>query len=396
VSVQRYDAASLGRVTRTPQGFLRAPARLTRTGVLTYRRADGTVVRELRRPEQVFRAESLASLADAPITDLHPREMVTPKNARTLSVGHVSGASARADGRYVEAEVVVTDATMIAAVENGSRREVSCGYSCSIKPGAGVYQGERYDCEQVDIIYNHAGLGPPQWGRAGSDVALRLDGEQGALELGAEDACVIDAAEAPELATPPPKEKGKPMELVTIRIDSLDVQVPPAAAQIINRSVEQSTGRLTEQSTKLAELQRRVDSLQGELDAAKAAATEAADPKRFNAAVAARLSLLERVRPVLREQKLDGLTDRAIKELALKQLHKDLELADKADAYVDARFDGALEALAARSDKREPGEGGSSLEGARRAGTIRSDGEDQPRPRALSWRTPLRVNSRSS
>jgi hypothetical protein len=360
--------------------------------VLTYRRADGTVVRELRRPEQVFRAESLASLADAPITDLHPKEMVTPRNARTLSVGHVSGASARADGRYVEAEVVVTDASMIAAVEDGSRREVSCGYSCSIKAGGGVYQGERYDCEQVDIIYNHAGLGPPQWGRAGSDVALRLDGAPGALELGAEDACVIDAADAPELEQQPPRKKDKPMELVTIRIDGLDVQVPPAAAQIISRSVDQSTSRQTAQSTQVAELQRRVDGLQGELDAAKAAAAEAGDPKRFNAAVASRLALLERVRPLLRDQKLDGLTDRAIKELALKHLHKDIELEGKADAYVDARFDGALEALG-QQRKREP-EGGSSLEGARRAGTIRSDGEEAPRARPIAWRTPLRVNSR--
>ena len=54
-SPMRFDLAGLtGRAQRTPQGFLRAPAWVTRVGVFPYRRADGTVQRELRLPEEVF------------------------------------------------------------------------------------------------------------------------------------------------------------------------------------------------------------------------------------------------------------------------------------------------------------------------------------------------------
>lgn len=387
MSVTRYDAAQLGKVTRTPQGFLRAPARLTRAGVLKYRRADGSIVRELRRPEQVFRAESMASLADAPLTDLHPREMVSPKNARDLSVGHVSGASARRDGRFIEADVVVTDAAMIDAVEQGKRREVSCGYSCKLLPGGGVYNGEHYDAEQVDIVYNHAGLGPPQWGRAGSEVALRLDGQRAELELGAEDACVLDAADQPP-AEPPPR--GKPMDLVTIRVDGIDVQVPQQSAQLLTRSLEQASTALQAQRTEQQKLQARLDTLQAELDTMKTKLAEAEDPKRFQAALSARLALVERVRPVLgAEAKLDGVSDRELKERALKALVKGIDLQDKSDAYVDARFDGALES---RSQQRTtPGDlrqqarsdgGGGAAGGA-------------PVYRAPAWRSPLRVSTRS-
>jgi len=392
VSVTRYDAAKLGKVSRTPQGFLRAPARLTRTGVLTYRRSDGTVVRELRRPEQVFRAESLASLADAPLTDLHPAVMVSPSNARDLSVGHVSGASARPDGRFVEAEVVVTDAAMIDAIEQGTRREISCGYKCKLKPGGGTYNGEHYDAEQIDIEYNHAGLLPPNAGRAGSEVALRLDGKRAEFELGADDACVLDAADEPPEAPP----KGPTMDMQTIRIDGIDVSVPQQSAQLLTRTIEQHAKTVSEHAAKTADLQKRIDSLQGELDSTKAKLTEASDPKRFDAALAERMSLLERVRPVLgAEVKLDGLSVRELKEKTLKALVKDIDLAGKSDAYVDARFDGALEQLPSGGGTRRTN---SSLEDARRQSTLRSDAKDQNGPvyKAPAWRSPLRTSSRQS
>jgi hypothetical protein len=360
--------------------------------VLKYKRADGTVVRELRRPEQVFRAESIASLADAPLTDLHPREMVTPKNARTLAVGHVSGASARPDGRYVEAEVVVTDGAMIDAIEQGTRREVSCGYSCKLLQGGGVYNGEHYDAEQTEIVYNHAGLGPPQWGRAGSEVALRLDGERAELELGAEDACALDAIDEPQN-----RPRGKSMDTVTIRVDGIDIAVPPQSAQLITRTLEQGARDAEQRKADATKLQERIDALQAELDTAKTNLAEATDGKRFDAAVAARLALLERVRPHLgAEVKLDGVSEREVKERTLKHLVKDIDLAGKSDAYVDARFDSVLE----QQPKQTPSKG-SNLDDARRK--LRGDGggdggggSSAPAYRTPAWRTPLRATSRKA
>jgi hypothetical protein len=347
-TVERFDAAKLGRVTRTPQGFLRAPARLTRTGVLTYRRKDGTVVRELRRPEQVFAPESLATLADAPLTDLHPREMVTPSNARTLSVGHVSHATQRADGKFVEAEVVVTDAAMISAIEAGNRREVSCGYKCRLIEGAGIYNGERYDAEQVDIVYNHCGLGPQNWGRAGSEVALRLDGAEHDIELGDNAARLVldadDDSERHDRLDNDDDRKGKHMELVTVKVDGIDCQVAPQSAQVITRAVEKLETELRAARKDATDLKSRADSLQGELDGTKQKLEQASDPKRFDSAVAERIALLDHARKVLgATEKLDGLSAREIKERVIKHFDAKADFSGKSDEYVQGRFDAASE-----------------------------------------------------
>ena len=60
-NVIRYDIGELSAVERTDQGFLRAPAKITRTGVFNYRKADGSIRRELRTPAEVFTSGSLKS-----------------------------------------------------------------------------------------------------------------------------------------------------------------------------------------------------------------------------------------------------------------------------------------------------------------------------------------------
>ncbi|MEI6805588.1 MAG: DUF2213 domain-containing protein, partial [Myxococcaceae bacterium] len=72
MSVQRFDfVGTTQALETTSQGFVRVDARLTRTGIFTYHQ-DGKVTRELRLPEEVFRSDSLKSIAGAPVTDLHP------------------------------------------------------------------------------------------------------------------------------------------------------------------------------------------------------------------------------------------------------------------------------------------------------------------------------------
>jgi len=176
--VQRYDVARFdSRPTLTSQGFLRAPASLTRVGVLNYRRADGTVRRELRRPEQVFDPKSLATLAGAPLTNLHVA-MVNPENVTQVRKGHV-GDDIRQDGEFVHGTVTVEDAEMIRQVQTGRRGELSPGYKCGIDWTPGEYNGERYDCEQLGIVYNHVACGPTGFGRSGDDVRMRLDSKGG-------------------------------------------------------------------------------------------------------------------------------------------------------------------------------------------------------------------------
>jgi hypothetical protein len=158
------------------------PAAVTRVGVFEYR-TDTGVVREYRSAEQVFAAESLATLPGAPVTLDHPTGPVTPANWRGLSRGHVVDGSVSVDASslHVLADIALDDGEAISRVRAGEIREVSCGYSCDVEDVPGVTpSGEAYDRKQTNIRYNHVALGPRGWGRAGETVALRLDakGEQ--------------------------------------------------------------------------------------------------------------------------------------------------------------------------------------------------------------------------
>ena len=175
--VRRWDAGTVGKVERTDQGYLRAPAAITKTGVFSYKLPGGKTRRELRLPDEVFAPMAMQSFGLAPLTNRHPREpsgkpiMLTAGNTARYQVGSV--VEPRQDGDHVAAIVQVTDANAIDDVEAG-RTQLSCGYDCALEftPGVtssipGVPDGQRYDAIQRDIRGNHVAL--VDSGRAGSD-----------------------------------------------------------------------------------------------------------------------------------------------------------------------------------------------------------------------------------
>jgi hypothetical protein len=224
VTVQRYDHAPLRKATRTDQGFLRAPARVTRAGVFEYVQDDGSVVRELRHPDDVFHADSLSSLASVPVTDLHPPVPVTAANVDKYGRGFGSE-TPRRDGNFVATELTVTHADLVAKCDSKARSEISLGYTCKIEKVSGVYAGERYDSRQREIRYNHIALGPSGWGRAGSDVRLRMDAADGPADPYA---WRFDDCDTPALNT-------DHMDTVEIRIDGATVTVAKASADAVTR-----------------------------------------------------------------------------------------------------------------------------------------------------------------
>jgi len=115
---------------RTPQGFLRVNARLSKTGVFSYRDS-----REYRGDEEVFRADSLESLKGAPVTDLHPSEkggdnFLTPANAKEHIIGITE--NVERDGPYLKGSLLIFHQDAIDAIEQGERKEISLGYKCRL------------------------------------------------------------------------------------------------------------------------------------------------------------------------------------------------------------------------------------------------------------------------
>lgn len=252
---------------------------ITRTGVFRYVNADGTERRELRLPEDVFHADALASFADAPVTVGHPGA-VTAENWRSHAVGHVAS-EVKADGPFVAAPLVVHDAGTIARIDAGELVEISCGYDVDLEMKPGVYNGERFDCIQRNMRGNHVAIGPKNWGRAGSEVALKLDETDRVSELGypIDVSTTNDSSRADSgtsgAGTPPATESP---EIATLRADNDRLRGENAAL----------TSRVT---------------------ANEANATEA----RIDAAVNARLALRENARRALGDGvRFDGRSDREI------------------------------------------------------------------------------------
>lgn len=152
----------------------------TRVGVFTYRRADGTEVRELRSPEEVFHADSLASLEDVPVTLGHPPGGMTPAAWRAASAGHVRAGSVgkHDDGERVRARFVLGREDAINGAERKTHSELSAGYDCAIDPTPGVWNGQRYDQAQTRIRYNHVAMLEPGKGRMGRECRLDSAGEE--------------------------------------------------------------------------------------------------------------------------------------------------------------------------------------------------------------------------
>lgn len=167
----RLDKGTLSPPRRLDSGRLVVDARLSRTGVMTYRNPDGSPRIEYRSPTEVFKADSKESFALVPVTMDHPPVMVTAENAHEYTVGQV-GENIREDGMHLVATLVINHAAAIKAVEAG-KREVSCGYTCDLDETPGVSpEGQRYDARQYNIRGNHLAI--VDAGRAGTS-AIKFD-----------------------------------------------------------------------------------------------------------------------------------------------------------------------------------------------------------------------------
>lgn len=327
----------------TEDGFLQVRAPLTNIGVFTYLTEDGTVCRELRTPEQVLDEASYKTLQGVPLTIDHPAEKVTPENAKALTVGNISGISN--DSYRVYADITITDKEAIEAVKNG-KRALSCGYTCDIEQKQGVWMGVEYDAIQTNIKYNHVAL--VDRGRAGDDARIRFDGFDAVLtkDLGK------------ERRDQQPKED---KNMSKIRLDG--VKGTFNADDEVVDYIEALTKQLAEAEARVSELTKEL-----EIEVAKAKA-EADAEKELKEQVAQELTELKEQLPAMVEAEVKeqtalievaskadvaieaGMSAQAIKTaIVLKAFPKADVEALKQDAYLQARYDGAVELLAEKQE----------------------------------------------
>jgi HK97 family phage prohead protease len=350
---ERFDyLGSVGKFERTHVGGIRVPARLTRVGVLEYKRPDGTVRRELRLPEEVFNSDSLATLNGAPVTDLaHHRGLLDVANWREATLG--TAIEIRKDGNFVAADLLINDPGAIAEVENGRLRDISCGYRCRLEQAPGVWNGERYDAIQRDIRYNHVAVLPRGRGRAGADVSLRLDSK--AAE------CVESDATTEE----------KTMKV--IRIDGKDIEYGSEthikhledshlkdlqAAETAKRAWEAERTELTTRCDKAEGKARAFEKKEEEDKKTSEEAKRAADLANARA-FRSRLKLVRNTVRMLEmdeedEDKMDALDQKSDRDLMLEVIRADArwkseDFTDKSDDFVGGIYETVMKSFT-RSD----------------------------------------------
>ena len=177
--MQRTDQIKIDGFTRDDNGFLVVNALPTRAGVFKYINADGSTRSELRHPDDVFKADSMNTLKGKPVTDLHPQAgKVNSKNAKGLMVGFSTEEVSKTDDDFIKTTLNITDEDTIQKIESGQQVELSCGYSTDVIDESGEYNGEKYDCKQTNIKYNHIATVPR--GRAGAKSRIYCDSAEDA------------------------------------------------------------------------------------------------------------------------------------------------------------------------------------------------------------------------
>ncbi|WP_328717281.1 DUF2213 domain-containing protein [Halomonas elongata] len=322
MSVYRYDRAPI-KARFTEDGYLEDSPVLTRTGVFTYRDGKGGIRRELRRPEDVFSQDSLATYRNKPITKGHHGK-VAASTVKKYQIGTVTS-EGRQDGNDVTGDIVIHDPRV---VKQDGWKELSVGYLVDTIEEPGEYNGERYDAIQTNIRVNHLAVVPE--GRAGN-ARLNLDS--------ADAEQMSDAADA---ATPTDDDKGDPI-MDKVRLDN---GIEYDAAPEVGQAYKQARSDLDDAKTKLEQEKARADAA----EQAKEEAENQAEQIKQDAVkqARARLELEAKAKEHKVEVKEDA-ADRDLKVSVIKAIRGDsVDLTDKEDAYIDAAYDYAV----ADADKR--------------------------------------------
>ena len=352
-------------------GFLVKDARLARSGIQVYParelapafadRDPSAHIRVWRPPEEVFSADSLASLEGLPITIEHGGGFVDAANADRLVVGHL-GDSIVQTGDHVVGRVYVTHQRGLDAIAQGVR-ELSVAYDLGLDVVSGTTpDGEPYEAIQRNVRANHISL--VRNGRCGPSCRVQ-DG-------GAECEC----------QTP---DEGVKMsdQLQTIEVNGISIKVSDQGRQAFEaQTVAHDKSRaihdtqIADAGTKISALEAQVAKLEAEKDALTTRLADAetlAKPDALAAAAEARGIIVLDARSLAGQGlSVDGLDVPQIKRAALHEVGLDLE--GKSEAYIESAFDARVD-LSRESD-------GSASKAARQISGQAQDTNEEANPRA--------------
>ena len=174
-----------------------------------------------RLAEDIFTDATLASFEGKPITDGHPPENVGPENYAAYAKGHVQ--NVRRENDYIVADLYINDSNLASDIQNGVKREVSCGYLCNYEPFNSGYK-------QTHIRGNHVAVVPK--GRAGAAIAIQdtaPEAEKGRIKPMSEFWKSVLTAFGMAAKDASPEELDKMVETTAVALDAEPAEKAPEA-----------------------------------------------------------------------------------------------------------------------------------------------------------------------
>ena len=363
--VARFDTGKLGKAVITNQGYLRVPAMVARTGILIYKKGDGTVTRELVLPEVLLNEDSLKTLALIPMCNDHPPvKFLDVDTTRMYQVGYTGETieqQKEGDETYIGPMATITDRKAIEDVDAG-KQELSAGYTCRLDETPGIYKGQKYDAVQRERIYNHIAI--VSKGRAGENVRLHLDGSDATENNNVEaimktvkiDGVSFEVEEKlaekidglmKVVADAKEEKKGddKKIQDCKDKIAALKDELAEAEGddkEGIKEELKKAKDSLFQMTAEKDKASAKADTLEAAL---KKVNEDAANPVKVQEAVKARMSIIGTAQKAITDktvlEKIDGMSDVEIKKAVILAVTPDAKakLDSGSEAYIDARFD---------------------------------------------------------
>lgn len=345
--VMRFDAGRLDSPSLTSQGYVKAKALATRTGVFYYLNFDGTVRRELRHPDEVFSKESMATLGSVIVTNDHPPEPLNADNTSKYNCGFTSETVEKMD-EFLKTGITLTNSTCIKEVLDGVKQELSCGYFCDLDNTPGNYNGEEYDVVQRNIRYNH--LAVVKFGRAGPEARIQMDSLPETFRA---DAAIMTENEK---KTSTENKNGvdfkisaekKEHFMAKFKIDGVEYEVQDGALaqKIVEKTdaLESSNKALEEAKKELETLKAKTDALDSELKKSDAKVKELESKTISEKEIRARADEMNKVfdlgKKILDKEFKEDMSVEEVKTAIVKKELSDVDFTGKEKAYFDAAFD---------------------------------------------------------